>query len=332
MTVPKRVYIREVGPREGLQILGSQADGSKKSVLSTQQKSELISRLAATGVPEIEVTSMVRADRVPQMADADELIASLPDASSSQSTRFTALYLNQKGFERAERLGRLGNQGWLYTATSDTFLAKNANTSRAKILAEADSWLELFRRFGKSLHGVMISTAFGCAYEGSAASERLLDVCEELLGVLRKSGVSPAEVSFADTVGMASPEIVRQKVRRFRDLFPQLRLSLHLHDTRGLGLANAYAGLLEGVDCFDASVGGMGGCPFTPGAAGNIATEDLVYLCEQLQIHTGISLEAYAHTARWLDSLLSSQGQQQSQVCGTPSLPGKYFRAKVSQK
>ncbi len=334
MALPKRVYIREVGPREGLQILGrdSCGSGSEGALFSTQEKSELISRLAATGVPEIEVASMVRADRVPQMADADELIASM---SVNPLVRYTALYLNPQGFERAEALGKLRNQGWLYTATSDSFLSKNANTSRAKIIAGLDAWLELFKRHGKVLHGVMISTAFGCGYEGLAASDRLLEVSEEILGALAERGVVPAELSFADTVGLGSPELVRERVQGFRSRFPKIRLSLHLHDTRGLGIANAYAGLLEGIDCFDASLGGMGGCPFTPGAAGNVATEDLLYLCQQLRIETSISLDAYVETVRWFSALLEKKllesrgkdGSKDALLMRSSALSGKYFRA-----
>jgi hydroxymethylglutaryl-CoA lyase len=150
----------------------------------------------------------------------------------------------------------------------------------------------------------MISTAFGCGYEGLTAADRLADTLADLLNALKRHNVVPVEVSLADTVGLAEPEGVRRAARWFRNEYPGIRLSLHLHDTRGLGLANAYAGLLEGVDCFDASVGGLGGCPFTPGAAGNIASEDLVYLCDRLGIPTGISHAEYCAVARWLNETL----------------------------
>lgn len=318
MPLPSRVFIREVGPREGLQILAD------PHLLSTAQKIELVHRLAAAGASEIEVTSMVRPDRVPAMADADEVVRGIkrPPIVEGERVRFTALYLNHKGFERAEKLGNLDNQGWLYSATSDTFLSKNANTTRAKIIDEVPRWLELFAEAGKTLHGVMISTAFGCGYEGFEAAERLGETLNNLLEALKKFNAAPVEVSFADTVGLAEPEGVRRAARWFRQKYPSLRLSLHLHDTRGLGLANAYAGLLEGVDCFDASIGGIGGCPFTPGAAGNIATEDLVYLCDRLGISTGISHAEYCAAARWLNTILVG-----SEPARGKPLPGKSFCA-----
>jgi len=245
------------------------------------------------------------------MADSDELIARFQPAPG---VRYTALYLNRKGFARAEASGRLMNEGWIYSATSDTFLSKNANTSHRDIVASLSEWLSDFRAAGKAQHGVMISTAFGCAYEGSAVRDRLLPVAQELVDALSQQGSRPKELSLADTVGHGTPEMVRKAVGDLKARYPDIRISLHLHDTRGTGIANAYAGLLEGADCFDASVGGAGGCPFTPGAAGNIATEDLAYMCEALGASTGISLDSYVEAAKFLEQVLGTR------------LPGKYYR------
>jgi len=308
MTIPKQVFVREVGPREGLQ--------TSSKVVATEDKLKLIDFLSHSGVKEIEITSMVRPDRVPQMADSDELIARFRPAPG---VRYTALYLNRKGFARAEASGRLMNEGWIYSATSDTFLSKNANTSHRDIVTSLSEWLSDFRAAGKAQHGVMISTAFGCAYEGSAVRDRLLPVAQELVDALSQQGSRPKELSLADTVGHGTPELVRKAVGDLKARFPDIRISLHLHDTRGTGIANAYAGLLEGADCFDASVGGAGGCPFTPGAAGNIATEDLAYMCEELGASTGISLDSYVQGAKFLEQVLGTR------------LPGKYYRTARSR-
>jgi hydroxymethylglutaryl-CoA lyase len=307
MNLTSSVFIREVGPREGLQ--------TSSQIVSTADKLKLIELLSASGVKEIEITSMVRPDRVPQMADSEDLIGRF---RQEPGVRYTALYLNRKGFARAEASGRLGNQGWIYSATSDTFLKKNANTSRAEILTSLPEWLGDFKGAGKELHGVMVSTAFGCAYEGKGAAANLFPVIAEIFEALERSGVTPRELSLADTVGLGTPEVVKRAVGELKAKYSRTRISLHLHDTRGTGIANAYAGLLEGADCFDASVGGVGGCPFTPGAAGNIATEDLVYLLEEMGISTGISQEAYAQAARFLEQVLGTR------------LPGKYYRSSRS--
>lgn len=303
MTFPKSVHIRELGPREGFQI--------HPQFVPTPKKLELIELLGATGVTEIELTSLVRPDAIPQLADSDTVIQNyikLPNI------RYTALYLNKKGFERGEQSKRLDNQGWIYTATSDSFLKKNSNTSRAEVLNSIASWKSNFEAAGKSLYGIMISTAFGCAYEGQGVATLLLGHVKELLNSLGSLGASITELSLADTVGFANPEQIKRAVAEIRALNPGLNVSLHLHDTRGTAMANAYAGLQEGVSCFDASVGGLGGCPFTPGAAGNIATEDLVWMCEELGISTGINLGAYVFAAKCAERII-----------GKP-LPGKYYK------
>lgn len=294
--LPRSVLIREVGPREGFQTL--------KNIFATEKKLQLIHLLAATGVSEMEVTSMVRPDRLPQMADAEEIIKGLPAASA---VNFTALYLNQKGFERAEKIGGIHNKGWLYTATSETFLKKNANTSHQEILASIPAWLKLFHSYGKSLHGVMISTSFGCGYEGKAAAARLGEVVSSLMQALKTQGVVPKELSLADTVGFGNPPLVKRAVGDLKSRYPEVEISLHLHDTYGTGVANAYAGLEEGVAILEGSVGGMGGCPFTPGAAGNVATEELVYLCAELGISTNIDLTKYCDAARYAEEMIGER-------------------------
>lgn len=295
MALPSSVVIREVGPREGFQTV--------TSVIPTAEKLELIRLLNATGVREIELTSFVRTDRVPQMADAEQVVARF---ERQPGVRYSALYLNQKGFERAEASGALDNRAWIMTATSDTFLLHNNNTSQQAILDQVPMWIEAFTRWQKNSIAVMVSTAFGCSYEGKFEPEKTVGIVAQLIERIREeTALSIDEISIADTVGWGSPEQVRRLIGLLVSRYPQIPVSLHLHDTRGSGLANAYAGLLEGVSIFDASVGGMGGCPFARGAAGNIVTEDFVSLCEESGIRTGINIERYCEAALYAEKILA---------------------------
>jgi hydroxymethylglutaryl-CoA lyase len=298
---PQRVLIREVGPREGFQNLST--------VVATDRKLELITLLADAGLAEIEVTSFVRPDRVPQLADSEELARRLPRRAR---IRWKALYLNRRGFERAEASGTLSNEGWLYTSPSETFLSKNSNSSFDKGISEIPAWCELFQAHGKNVHGLMVSNAFGCNYEGEIAAERVVSVVSGYLDALRKHGESPTEICLADTVGRATPGSLERCVTAVKKL--GIPISLHLHDTRGLGLLNVYLGLQMGITTFESSVGGVGGCPFTPGASGNVATEDVAYLCASLGIETGIDVGLICKAARFLESIVGY------------SLPGKVYR------
>ncbi|NDC36874.1 MAG: hydroxymethylglutaryl-CoA lyase, partial [Proteobacteria bacterium] len=277
---PSKVYLRELGPREGFQTL--------PQVIPTSSKLELIRLLGQAGVPEIEVTSFVRADRVPQMADADTVVR---ECVKVPGVKYTALYLNYQGFERAESTARLDNDGWIYIAASETFLKRNNNVTIAETIAKIPQWLGLFKRFNKPLHGVMISTAFGCNYEGPISQERVLDILEQVQYQLNTVGSRPIEISLADTMGWGTPVRVRHLINAVREKFPGSEVSLHLHDTRGSGMANVYAGLEEGIRIIDCSIAGMGGCPFAKGAAGNVPTEDVAFLCQELGIETGVSLD-----------------------------------------
>lgn len=305
MSFPERVYLRELGPREGFQTL--------PQVIPTSSKLELIRLLGLAGLPEIEITSFVRPDKVPQMADAETLVQQF---TKQPGVRYTALYLNPYGFERAEATQRLSNDGWIYIAASETFLKRNNNVTIAETIAKIPEWLALFKRFGKPLHGVMISTAFGCNYEGPVSQSRVLDILSQVQAQLDLEGVGePVEISLADTMGWGTPLKVRQLVAAVRERFAGSEVSLHLHDTRGSGMANVYAGLEEGVRIIDCSVGGMGGCPFAKGAAGNVPTEDVAFLCQELGIQTGVSLDSLCRAARYAESIV-----------GSP-LPGKLYKS-----
>lgn len=290
-SLPKEALIREVGPREGFQIL--------PKVVATEKKIALITALVEAGLAEIEVAAFVRPDRVPTMADAEAIVAALPYSSA---VRFTALYLNQKGFARGEACGKLSNRGWLYSSPSESFLKANNNTSIEDALRQVPEWSAAFRVAGKKIEALMISTAFGCGYEGNIEPTAVARLVERYINACSACGDSLTEICLADTVGVAHPRSIRatvQLVQRFG-----IPVSLHLHDTWGLGLANVYAGLLEGVSIFETSVGGLGGCPFTPGASGNVATEDVVYLCRSLGVSTSIDLHKLCLAAELAESIV----------------------------
>lgn len=305
--LPSSVVIREVGPREGFQIL--------PRVFETDKKLALIQSLTATGLREIEVTAFVRGDKVPNMADADALVAALP---SDPGVDFTALYLNIKGFQRAEASNKLRNKGWLYTSPSDSFLRSNSNTTIEESLAAVPTWVAEFKNFGKGVHGLMVSTALGCAFEGAVRPEAVARLVERYLTALRSVGETLSEICLADTVGVGHPNSVRACVQLLKPL--GIPISLHLHNTWGLGLTNVYAGLLEGVSTFETSIGGLGGCPFTPGAAGNVATEDVVYLCHALGVATSLDLDKLCQAAELAESIiggpLSSSVYKAWRSCG----------------
>jgi hydroxymethylglutaryl-CoA lyase len=298
---PRKIKIREVGPREGFQSLSQ--------IVSTDNKCELISALVSASVKEIEVTSFVRPDKVPQLSDAEELAKRLPP---NQGGRYTALYLNQRGFERAEATGAFQNDGWFYTSPSATFLQHNNNARIEDLLSELPGWVSLFRSRQKSSMCLMVSNAFGCAYEGEIAPKAVLGIVERYVSVLASLGASLNEVCLADTVGMAHPKSLERCISSVRSL--GIPVSLHLHDTRGLGITNSYVALQLGITTFETSIGGIGGCPFTPGAAGNVATEDMVYLCNTLGIETGLVWQEVAKAARVAERII-----------GKP-LPGRVYK------
>ncbi len=307
MGLPKQIFIRELGPREGFQSLAN--------VFPTEQKLQLINALSQTGLRSVEVASLVRPDRVPQMADAEALITQLPTAPGVE---FTALYLNIQGFLRGESTGRLNNLGWLYSSPSELFLKANSHCSLEDTVTTIPNWLSAFAQRGKSLHGLVLSTAFGCELGGPVTPSQVEALTTRFVRVCADLGSPLKEVCLADTVGRANPESVRITIELIRALGVQV--SLHLHDTWGLGIANVSAGLLAGVDIFETSIGGLGGCPFTPGAAGNVATEDVVFLCQALGIETGVDLGKCCAAAELAESIVGH------------SLSGRVYRVTRTQR
>lgn len=280
----RQVWITDVGPRDGFQI--------EPSPVSTEVKVETINRLAEAGVPTIESTSFVHPRYVPQMADAESVMAQI---IRRPATQYAVLVPNLKGAERA--LAIHPDQINLVVSASDTHNRANLRRSTFETLDGFESVIELAQKHGVQVVGG-IATSFGCPFEGVVPKERVLDVVSRY----REFGVS--RVVMADTTGMANPEQVRRLVGLVQERYSDLEIHLHFHNTRGMGLANVYAAWLEGIQHFDASIGGIGGCPFAPGATGNIDTVDTVHMFEDMGVDTGIYVDALIALARDLERAL----------------------------
>jgi isopropylmalate/homocitrate/citramalate synthase len=289
------VTIVEVGPRDGLQ--------NEKAVVSAADKIEFINRLSAAGLPAIEVSAFVSPKWVPQMADAAAVFAGIV---RRPGTRYSALVPNLAGLDRAMQAGVTDIA--VFAAASESFSRKNINQGIEESLAGYKAVSERALSAGLRVRGY-VSTAFGCPYEGEVPVQRVIDVSERLLGI----GVF--EVSVSDTIGIAHPGQVRQVLEALVPKIPANRLALHFHDTRGTALANVLAALPYGIATFDASAGGLGGCPYAPGAAGNLATEDLIYMLDGLGIETGVSLDAVIEASAFIAARLDHR------------LTSKYFQA-----
>lgn len=279
----KTVEIIEVSPRDGIQ--------NESVILDTDVKLALIQRAVDAGVSRVEVTSFVNPKRVPQMADADELARALP---RNVKARYIGLALNRRGFERAVDAG-LDEVNFVVVAT-DTFNRRNQGV---ETFSSSAAWKEIACDAKASIDaGVTIGAAFGCPFEGEVPLSRLMQVVDSVMEA------GPHELALADTIGVATPNDVLERVTRIREAYPDTPVRLHLHNTRNTGIANAWAGIQAGVHALDSSFGGVGGCPFAPKATGNIATEDLVYMLDRSGVSTGVSLERAIETAEWLEGQL----------------------------
>ena len=281
--MPARISLREVGPRDGLQ---------NEDPVPTPAKIALIDRLGHTGVTRIEAVSFVRAEAIPQMADADEVWAGV---ARVPTVRYSALAPNLRGARRALDAGFTEVE--VVVSASDTHNRKNVNRSTERSLDEIAVVIDEAHQRGAACQ-VIVSTAWGCPYEGDVPVDRVLWAAG------RAVADGADSVSFGDTTGMATPRRVRDLVGGFRSRHPDTPLNLHFHNTRGTRLANVLAALELGVDDFDASVGGLGGCPYAPGATGNLATEDLLYMLDGLGLETGVSLEKVLAASRAIESKL----------------------------
>jgi isopropylmalate/homocitrate/citramalate synthase len=271
-----RITLCDVGPRDGLQ--------NEPDVLEPAVRADLVNRLAAAGLPRVEAVSFVRDDRVPQMAGAEDVAAGI---EAREGTEFAGLVLNLKGYERLRQttLGRVN----CTLAATESFNQRNGNMSLDEALAQARSIIGV----AELPTTATVSVAFGCPFEGRVDPGHVAELCAQL---------DADEIVLADTIGVATPTQVKRLVERV--LAGRRDVGVHLHNTRNTGYANALAGLEAGATVLDASIGGLGGCPYAPKATGNIATEDLVYLLEGEGIETGVDLDALVGVSEWLESVL----------------------------
>jgi hydroxymethylglutaryl-CoA lyase len=309
--LPAAVWITEEGPREGFQF--------EKGPIPTARKIALIDALSQTGLDHIQIVSFVNPKAVPGMADADDVVRGIAPKSD---VAYTALWLNDKGFERALTFDRLTLKGTIQLAASEKFLKRNQNRTMEQQLAAQHVIVELYKASGVAVERGSVMAAFGCNFEGDVPIARVVTLVGQILDVAREHGVTLSYVTLADTMAWATPLAVKRTVGELRERWPDLDIALHLHDTRGMAIANAYAGLEMGVTRFDSSVAGLGGCPFAghSGAAGNVCTEDLVFLCDELGIKTGIDLDALIECAKLAED-----------VVGHP-LPGSVMKSGTLQK
>lgn len=276
--------IREVGPRDGLQ--------NEREVVPPETRAELVRRLADAGLRRIEAASFVNPERVPQMAGAEEVVAGL----EQDGVVYAGLALNERGYERLRETG-LGEVSFALAAT-ESFSRRNAGASVEESIAAAEAIVERARVDGIRT-SLTISVAFGCPFEGPVSPDGVVEIAERL------AASEADELVLADTIGVATPTQVRSLLERVAALGKPV--GGHFHNTRNTGFANAYAALEAGVSVLDASVGGLGGCPFAPKATGNVATEDLVYLLEGEGVGTGVDLDALIAVSEWLEQLLGRQ-------------------------
>ena len=294
LQLPEQVQVYEVGPRDGLQ--------NEPAPVPTEVKVELIQRLAATGLPYVEASSFVHPRWIPQLGDAEDVFTAI---ERREGVRYGALVPNMRGLERAEAVGV--REIAVFISASETHNGRNLNRTIDESLQNIGEIMEALQGRDLWVRGY-VSMVFGCPYEGDVALKAIHDVTARLFEL----GIH--QVSLGDTVGTATPRSVSERIAELASDLPLDRLALHFHDTRGTALANIVAGLDAGVSIFDGSVGGLGGCPYAPGASGNVATEDLVQMLHSMGIETGIDLTKVAECSHRLEQFLER------------TLPGKMYR------
>ncbi len=275
----------EVGPRDGLQ--------NERTVVSTADKLELIARAIAAGARRIEVTSFVNPTRVPQMADAEAVCAGLPERDD---VTFIGLVMNGRGADRAIATGRINQLGAVAVATDKFAIANQGQTSDESV--EAAKAIIVKAREAGLTGQATIGASFGCPFEGEVDEARVVEMARRL------AEAGPVEVALADTIGVANPAHVASLVAAVRAAIDPLPVRVHFHNTRGTGLANVWAAIGAGASVVDAALGGLGGCPFAPGAAGNVSSEDVVYMLERAHISTGMDLDQLIESSAWLTGII----------------------------
>lgn len=300
--VPGEVSLYEVSLRDGLQ--------NENATVPLSGKLRLVDALVASGLRRIEITSFVSPQWIPQLADADELaeLVTTSRAPSASDVTFTALCPNARGLERAQKAGM--KEIAVFMSASETHNKKNINKTIAETISAFEQTIGPAREAGMRVRGY-VSTVWGCPYEGSVPPATSIAIAQKL------HEMGCYQISFGDTIGAGTPRLTRDLMLRALDVLPREAIAMHMHDTRGTALANVVVGLELGIRHFDASVGGLGGCPYAPGAAGNVATEDLVYMLEGMGVRTGVDLERLVEAARAAESIVGR------------SLPGKVHRAGI---
>ena len=306
MAYPKRITIYEVGPREGFQF--------EKAFVPTERKLALVDALAESGVADIEVTSFVNPKWVPQMADAEAVSNGL---KPRPGLRYSCLYLNQQGLERAAMTGKYYIDGSLKLGASPTFIKRNTNKTIEEHVATFPDWIAAYRKIGVAVEQATVNAAWGCNFHGNIPQQWVLDRIATIENAINEAGFGLKRLLLSDTMGWASPTTIKSLVGRIQDRWPSLHIRLHLHDTRGPGLANVAAAMEIGIADFDSAIAGLGGCPFAghSAAAGNICTEDVAFMCEEMGVETGLDLEKLVVAARLAE-----------EIVGHP-LPGKLMKA-----
>lgn len=296
MNIPKAVVIKEVGPRDGLQ--------NENQFISTEAKIEWINQLSSTGLSYIEVTSFVNPKWIPQLKDATDVFRQI---NKQEQITYAALVPNMKGLESALRLPV--DEVSVFMSASETHNVKNINKTIEATFPILQEVIEAAQKSGVSVRGY-VSTAFGCPYEGKVNREQVVRVCETLM----EYGLS--ELSIGDTIGVASPRQVAELLELLLPRFKKEKLALHFHDTRGMALANVLKALEYEITTFDSSLGGLGGCPYAPGASGNVATEDLVHMLLQMGIETGVDMKKLLHACRYIQEKMGKPlNSHQMAVC-----------------
>jgi hydroxymethylglutaryl-CoA lyase len=299
-SLPRRVDIYEVGPRDGLQ--------NELRTLPTKDKARLIQALVAAGERRIEVTSFVSPKWIPQLADAEELLRLV---GRQEGVLFSALVPNLKGLQRAREAGL--EETAVFISASEAHSRKNINKTIAEALETSREVVTAATQAGMRVRGYL-STVWGCPYEGSVPVERVVDICRRLVDM------GLYQLSLGDTIGVGTPRQTEEILSALMKYIPVEKLALHLHDTRGTALANALVGLSAGVTTFDASIGGLGGCPYAPGAAGNLATEDAVFMLHGMGVETGINLDRLVEAGALAQELIGRK------------LAGKYLQAALGER
>ena len=295
--LPKSIEIHEEGPREGFQI--------EPGPISTADKIAFINVLSQTGLQEIQIASFVNPKRVPGWADAEEVVAGV---EKRDGVRYTGLWLNEKGLLRALDAEGLTLKGSISNVTSEAFMIRNTNRDKAQNRTVQVNQIETYKEHGIPMYRGGVMAAFGCNFEGEIPVSRVLATVEEIMDIADETNSPIKVISLADTMGWATPMSIKHIVGAVRERWPDLQVALHLHDTRGMGIANVYAGLEMGVSLFDSSVAGLGGCPFAGShgkpAAGNVCTEDIVFMCAEMGIETGVDLERLIDAAEMAERIV----------------------------